>query len=841
MRQMMIRAARPRLRAALLLSACAAATFVAQAAAQTSFVIEGQDTSASASSSAREAARREAGARASAGGLQPVALDGLAPDETALRYYASQGQRARVEAEIARLKRLHPGWRAPDNLYEPVAPSGEDEQALWDLFGADKMEDLKFAIAAREHAEPGWKPSNELARKMESKILRMRILDLWRQGRLDDVIATVREKGMGEHADVDLRWTVAEVNARMKKTSEAVAIYRDILQASNDARDRIATIHKAMDNLRITDVEPLIAMGRRDAAGRSEFDAIAHDVTRARIAAFLHDERPKPVPDAEFRRFEDYARGVTDANQAGLVAWHHYKTKSFRDALEWFKIALERGGDAMIAHGLAHSLRELGMTLEAEEVAYAWREPLVNNAILFIDVVERELTRAVPPPMEPERLRRYAQTTLDLASGEGAQALGWYAYNTCQFEVAYEWFQRAVAWFPKEATVAGLAMSARRLKRQRELFDLVNRYDGLFPRVVEIVFPDGYARPPSACDVMAAGAGARRERQAAASGAPVGAWSVPPQAPVLAGSGAARHPGWGGAQAPGLASAPPPASGWGAQPLPPGQDKMPKFAREEFPIAVDPENPLRFSASGKLMGRAAQVAQGVQGVQGMQVAQAMQVAPAVAVAFAPEPWRHGRQLVARRVPGVGAMPYERWGFALLPGGNGLQTPDAPHSAQKAPQGTAWAAEQTSGALAHQAAAAGYEDPYRLAAHVAGLSRVPSPNALRNSAPGWFRSAQAGAADEGPGAATHPLLAGVESDPTPTGSIDPAAPGEASEPQDFAPEPAPPGAPEAQGQARADRAWLDRLLAARMRELAGGAEAPAPQSPASASEREEGER
>ena len=104
---MMIRAARPRLRAALLLSACAAATFVAQAAAQTSFVIEGQDTSAStsasSSSSAREAARREAGARASAGGLQPVALDGLAPDETALRYYASQGQRARVEAEIARL------------------------------------------------------------------------------------------------------------------------------------------------------------------------------------------------------------------------------------------------------------------------------------------------------------------------------------------------------------------------------------------------------------------------------------------------------------------------------------------------------------------------------------------------------------------------------------------------------------------------------------------------------------------------------------------------------------------------------------------------------------------
>jgi hypothetical protein len=37
--------------------------------------------------------------------------------------------------------------------------------------------------------------------------------------------------------------------------------------------------------------------------------------------------------------------------------------------------------------------------------------------------------------------------------------------------------------------------------------------------------------------------------------------------------------------------------------------------------------------------------------------------------FAPEPWRGSQQLVARRVPGVTAMPYERWGFALLPGGN----------------------------------------------------------------------------------------------------------------------------------------------------------------------------
>ena len=84
-------------------------------------------------------------------------------------------------------------------------------------------------------------------------------------------------------------------------------------------------------------------------------------------------------------------------------------------------------------------------------------EPLVNNAILFIDVLEGELTKPVPPAIEPERLSRYARVTLESRSGEGAQALGWYAYNSCQFETALDWFHRASAWLPKEATVGLLA------------------------------------------------------------------------------------------------------------------------------------------------------------------------------------------------------------------------------------------------------------------------------------------------------------------------------------------------------------------------------------------------
>ena len=154
----------------------------------------------------------------------------------------------------------------------------------------------------------------------------------------------------------------------------------------------------------------------------------------------------------------------------------------------------------MIAHGLAHTLRKLEMKREAEEVAYAWREPLVNNAILFIDLLEGDLTKDRPPFIEPGRVARYAKVTVETGSGEGAQALAWYAYNTCQYPMALEWFQRAVAWLPKEATAYGYALTLQRLKRAKEFRDVVNRYDGLFPRVVALAFDDGRTRPPAPCE-----------------------------------------------------------------------------------------------------------------------------------------------------------------------------------------------------------------------------------------------------------------------------------------------------------------------------------------------------
>ena len=243
-------------------------------------------------------------------------------------------------------------------------------------------------------------------------------------------------------------------------------------------------------------------------------------------------------------------------------------------------------------------------------------------------------------------------------SGEGAQALAWYAYNTCQYPLALQWFERANAWLPKEATAYGYALALQRLHRAKEFRDVVNRYDGLFPKVVALAFDDGI-RKPSPCDEQA------RQKTTVAYAA------AEPQLPV----------DWTGRTMadtlrPQLVATP--ERKVSASPVPAGRVPSPEALaapagvttlkkKTDFPFAVPPENMLRFSALRS-------VATGAGTPERPQ-----------------EPW----PLVARRVPGVGPMPYESFGFQLLPGYDGTREASAPTAAERsAPAGTLWALEQS---------------------------------------------------------------------------------------------------------------------------------------------------
>jgi hypothetical protein len=196
----------------------------------------------------------------------------------------------------------------------------------------------------------------------------------------------------------------------------------------------------------------------------------------------------------------------------------------------------------------------------------------------------------------------------------------------------------------------------------------MNRYDGLFGKVLEIIFPDGRYHPPTPCDELA-NARLRQQQQA------VGAYTVPGSNPAAPPQGVPLQ-NLTAAQAAGYVYNGQYGAGWGYQQQQ-QRVELPKIDRKFFPVAVDPENPLRYAAT------AAPNAQSP-----AQFAQA-----AAQIALQPEPFRGPYPLVAARVPGVGRMPYERYGFSLLPGWNGVNGPTTPtYAAQIAPAGTLWATE-----------------------------------------------------------------------------------------------------------------------------------------------------
>ncbi len=591
-----------------------------------------------------------------AGAAPASAATSVSVDESALRYYASQGQKTRVDAEARRLSQKYPGWRMPDDLYA-AKPGRSDEGPLWALYAQDRVDDLQAAVALREADEPGWQPSADLAEKIKQKGLRATIVRLAHDGDWRGVVQNVKASGtVWAQKDAEALWIIGEAFARQNDCAEAYIVYRLLLANHPEPAERIATIQRAIATVPMDYVEKLLAMARPSEDGRGEFDAIGIDITRARIAAFLHDESANAVSTPELAAFEAFVRSTDDPNQLGLVAWYAFKRADYREALEWFKLSISHGGDAMIAHGLAHTLRKLEMRREAEEVAYAWREPLVNNAILFIDLLEGDLTKDRPPFIEPGRVARYAKVTVETGSGEGAQALAWYAYNTCQYPMALEWFQRAVAWLPKEATAYGYALTLQRLKRAKEFREVVNRYDGLFPRVVALAFDDGRTRPPAPCEAsLGTPSAPPRQLEADLRQTPVN-WSGRTIAETVAPNRAAGRSAQADAFVAQYARARVPSPA--ATDAPAGRERAPLVKKTDFPFAIAVENPLRFSP----MRTVASEDEGRAPVQ--------------------------TSLVARRVPGVGPMPYEVYGFTLKPGWNGGSEATSPTAAERpAPLGT----------------------------------------------------------------------------------------------------------------------------------------------------------
>ncbi|MBE7220734.1 MAG: hypothetical protein INR64_19880, partial [Caulobacteraceae bacterium] len=133
-----------------------------------------------------------------------------AADLTALRYYASLGQKDRVLAETLRLQKLEPGFQPPDDLFT-ARPGRADEEPLWALYAQGRLDDIDAAIALRKKAEPDWQPSEDLAVKMRTKRLRATIMALAASGEWRPLLRSFATTGIAwARDDAEALWVIAE-------------------------------------------------------------------------------------------------------------------------------------------------------------------------------------------------------------------------------------------------------------------------------------------------------------------------------------------------------------------------------------------------------------------------------------------------------------------------------------------------------------------------------------------------------------------------------------------------------------------------------------------------------
>jgi len=417
-------------------------------------------------------------------------------DESALRYYAAQHAQARVDAEIRRLRALYPGWEPPADLYRPGAA---DEQALWDLYGHDQIDQLKLEIERRTARQPGWRPSADLLDKLRRKEMRVDLIKAsdaadWAKVR---EIAERDPKLIGGD-DLEVVWRIAEAAAKTGARDRALELYKAALVAARTAEERTGTVRKALAVLGADAAGPLFAGERPGPDGKGEFEVLRVDVSRAVVADWLKGAPNAPWPTTDADRLTR-AAAATDggADDAVLLGWAEHRRKGWAAAERWFDLAGKRGAGAKAVLGGVLVREATGRHDEAVKLAMtATDDPEV--ATLFLDLAAADLTRPNAAKIPADRVAEVAKIADKIESGDAAQALGWYAHSARQYRAAAAWFAKAMAWRPSVKSAEGHLLAEKALGDRKEFARLDADYRGRFPDLPRLVFEEPTKRVAAA-------------------------------------------------------------------------------------------------------------------------------------------------------------------------------------------------------------------------------------------------------------------------------------------------------------------------------------------------------
>ncbi|EJC78773.1 hypothetical protein Rleg4DRAFT_0342 [Rhizobium leguminosarum bv. trifolii WSM2297] len=425
-----------------------------------------------------------------------------AVDESALRYFASRGDKVRLQAEISRLQALYPNWVPPA---DPLAvPQNGDKQleAMWQLYSDGRYAELRKAIADRQAADAGWQPPADLLDRLDVAEARARLInasDLKQYATVVDIAAAT--PSLLTCSEVDVLWRVAEAFIQTKREQRGQDAYSYILKNCPNPAERQATVEKASTLLAYRPMQALLALERPAAGGSKEFDAIRDNLARRFIAEGNDDPKLAIAPDY-VARLEKLAGTEGLASDALLLGWYQLRRNNDAEAEKWFRAARAKQDTAAASQGLALALIARKAPEEAEDVMFRWRADSDDANATYLAATANLMALQPPADLAEDVLHRIAAEVIARKYVPTAQQFGWYARSLNQFQTAARWFETALAWKPDdEPSAYGLVVTREQLGDRKGVADLQRAWAGRSVRITNLedtsaLTPNGRALPP---------------------------------------------------------------------------------------------------------------------------------------------------------------------------------------------------------------------------------------------------------------------------------------------------------------------------------------------------------
>ena len=249
-------------------------------------------------------------------------------------------------------------------------PVRADEEPLWTLLKAGRLEKLDREIADRRAADPGWQASEELRQQIEA--YRQRHLISFAKGNTLIELSR-RYPHRFSCAEIDHLWRLAEAWAENGASGEARRVYERILGECRNPELRLATIQKARPVF--SDREYLQIVEREQASGpSSELGLIRLEIRRT-MATSVAEDGSCPQAVAIIQPVEEDALGRRDIHTARLLGWCHMEVGKPQQALPWLKRASDWSGEPTDRLALASGLDAAGRSAAALEIA----RPMIDS------------------------------------------------------------------------------------------------------------------------------------------------------------------------------------------------------------------------------------------------------------------------------------------------------------------------------------------------------------------------------------------------------------------------------------------------------------------------------